>query len=145
MPSSSKPTSKNSLGLDLGSNSIGWAFIDQATGQPFSLGKCFLPSGMAAEAAANRRRKRAMRRAARRKAQQARRLPAIPIGQWVLQQIERKQTTLLHGLLGLLFAAFLLMAGIQHTNFQFWFNLAITVLLTWIAIKNSNGTPPKNN
>jgi hypothetical protein len=41
---------------------------------------------------------------------------------------------LLHGLLAILFATSILMA-VTIKDSQYWFNLAITILLGWIAVR----------
>jgi len=52
-----------------------------------------------------------------------------------IDKAKRLFPVFIHTLLALLFAGSLLLAVTNQKNFQFWFNLAITVLLGWIAIK----------
>ena len=53
----------------------------------------------------------------------------------VMDVVKKMFPVFIHSLLALLFAGSLLMALTNQKDFQFWFNLAITVLLGWIATK----------
>jgi len=98
------------LGLDLGTNSIGWALIDTDTNALV--------------------RQRIAYRQARRNTKRSVKKPSP-----LLDRIKRVWPVCIHILLAILLAGSLLMALIYQKDFQFWFNLAITVLLAWIANK----------
>jgi CRISPR/Cas system Type II protein with McrA/HNH and RuvC-like nuclease domain len=124
------------LGLDLGTNSIGWVLQDQAINKPIAINEGVFPEGITAQRSANRQH----RRLARRRAQRMSFLAQEQLPLWVpLKRIidftKRAFPIFIHTLLGLLLAGSLIMAITQAKDFQFWFNLAITVLLGWIAMK----------
>jgi|GEM_PF-6941387 hypothetical protein len=98
------------LGLDLGTNSIGWALIDTDTNTIA-------------------RRRIACRQAGRNTRISGKNSLAL------IDRIKRVWPVCIHILLAVLLAGSLLMALIQQKDFQFWFNLTITVLLGWVAAK----------
>jgi cation transport ATPase len=57
------------------------------------------------------------------------------ISRLFIEKVKKIFPVLTHALLALLFAGSLLMAAANTKDFQFWFSLAITVLLAWIALK----------
>ena len=128
------------LGLDLGTNSIGWAIVDTSANKLVDCGVKILPGVASLQA----HKRRMFSRAARRK--------NYRLAHSLLLSLQDKFTDLLckpivmdvmkklfpvfiHSLLALLFAGSLLMAVTNQKDFQFWFNLAITILLGWIAVK----------
>jgi hypothetical protein len=53
----------------------------------------------------------------------------------LFDKVKKLAPVFIHSLLAVLFIGSLLMAILHQKDFQFWFNLAITVLLAWIATK----------
>lgn len=130
---------KKVLGLDLGSNSIGWTLVDKSSKKIISCGVRIFPEAL-------QRRRYDRRRFLRTKGRHNQRFvdrflyllrnyfahlfytPAL------IDKIKKLAPVLIHPLLCFLFIGSMLMAFLSK-DFQFWFNLAITVLLGWIALK----------
>ena len=127
------------LGLDLGTNSIGWAVVDTSANKIMNIGVEIAP-----EAFIKLNERRRIARQIRRKnyrfatrlwlslQNKFTELICKPV---VMDAVKKLFPAFIHSLLALLFTGSLLMAVTNQKDFQFWFNLAITVLLGWIAIK----------
>lgn len=127
---------RRTLGLDLGKNSIGWAILNSDTNEIIEMGaKIISPDRQALRMV-----KRASRRHEKMESLKIKMasLAHTTFDRHRLQVIasiaKRIFPFLLHGLLTILFATSILMA-ITTKEFQFWFNLAITILLGWIALR----------
>ena len=127
------------LGLDLGTNSIGWAVVDTSANKIMNIGVEIAP-----EAFIKLNERRRIARQIRRKnyrfatrlwlslQNKFTELICKPV---VMDAVKKLFPAFIHSLLALLFTGSLLMAVTNQKDFQFWFNLAITVLLGWIATK----------
>jgi len=128
------------LGLDLGTNSIGWAIVDTDTNKLVDCGVRILPRPVSLQAHERRRLLRATRRKNYRFAHtlllplqdKFTELVCKPV---VMDAVKKLFPAFIHSLLAILFTGSLVMALTNQKDFQFWFNLAITVLLGWIALK----------
>lgn len=128
------------LGLDIGTNSIGWAIVDTATNKLVDCGVTILPGPVFLHAHERRRLLRVIRRKNYRLAHRLllslqdkfTELVCKPV---LMDVVKKMFPVFIHSLLALLFACSLVMALTNQKDFQFWFNLAITVLLGWIAVK----------
>lgn len=116
------------LGLDLGTNSIGWAIADTGNNKIIDCGVKIFPEALPG----NRSEQRAVYRQLIRRTQ---RLEESFYQPTFIDNVKRLFPVFIHSLLALLFAGSLLMAVTNQKDFQFWFNLAITVLHGWMAIK----------
>jgi len=128
------------LGLDLGTNSIGWAIVDTSTNKLVDCGVKIFPGTLPAHANQRRAAARQLRRKNYRFAHQfllylRYYFTELFYRPAFIDKVKRLVPVFIHSLLALLFAASLLMAVVTK-DFQFWFNLAITVLLGWIAFKS---------
>jgi len=128
------------LGLDLGTNSVGWALVDTSANKTISCGVRIFPEALQRHQHDRRRFLRGARRHNQRFAARFLYLlrnyfdhlfykPAL------MDIIKKLAPVFIHSLLCFLFIGSLLMAAVNRKDFQFWFNLAITVLLAWIATK----------
>ena len=128
------------LGLDIGSNSIGWALVDTSAGKIIDCGVRIFPEAL------NRRqhdRRRFLRAAKRHNQRFATRFLYLLRNYFahlfykpaILDKVKKLAPVLIHSLLAVLFIGSLLMAVLNAKDFQFWLNLAIAVLLAWIATK----------
>lgn len=130
---------KMTLGLDLGKDSLGWALIDNHANKIIGMGAKTISS----EREVQRKVKRILRRSTKNESLRVKTsaLAYPSLYRHHLQVIasiaERILPFLLHGLLAMLFVTSILMT-VTSKDFQFWFNLSITILLGWIAVKNKN-------
>ena len=127
------------FGMDMGSNSIGWALVDTSANKIIDFGVKIFPDALSRHAHERRRYLRTVRRHNQRFAARFLYLLRHHFTELLYQpvfiaKVKRLFPLLIHSLLALLLTVSLLMAVITK-DFQFWFNLAITVLLGWIAVK----------
>jgi len=128
------------LGLDLGTNSIGWAVRDTDNNKIINCGVKILPGPVSLHAHERRR----LLRVTRRKNYRLAHTLLLPLQDKftelvcklvVMDAVKKLFPAFIQSLLALLFTGSLVMALTNQKDFQFWFNLAITVLLGWIALK----------
>jgi len=127
-------------GLDIGSNSIGWALVDTSANKIVDCGVKIFSHALPVHA--NQRRIVA-RQLRRRNHRFAHRLllhlrhyfSELFYQSAFINKVKKLFPVFIHSLLALLLSLSLLMAAFTK-EFQFWFNLAITVLLGWIAFKS---------
>lgn len=128
------------LGLDLGTNSIGWAIIDTSADKIIDCGVKIFPEALQRHQHDRRRFLRVARRHNQRFAARFLYLlrnyfPQLFHKTSLLVKVKKLTPVFIHSLLAVLFVGSLLMAALHQKDFQFWFNLAITVLLAWIATR----------
>jgi CRISPR/Cas system Type II protein with McrA/HNH and RuvC-like nuclease domain len=128
------------LGLDLGTNSIGWALVDTSANKIISRGVRIFPEASQRHQHNRRRFLRVVRRYNQRFAAKFLYLlrnyfTHLFYQPSLIDKVKNLAPVFIHSLLAILFAGSLLMAALNQKDFQFWFNLAITVLLAWIALK----------
>ena len=128
------------LGIDIGTNSIGWAIVDTSSNSLIDCGVKIFPEALNRHQYNRRRFLSAARRHNQRFSARflylLRHYFAHLFYKASLTDKVKKLTPIfIHSLLAVLFIGSLLMAAFNQKDFQFWFNLAITVLLAWIATK----------
>ncbi len=137
------------LGLDLGTNSIGWALTDFQSNKIISQETRIFKN---TDSSLSSHQCRGYKRIIRRRKLHAQAIylsdshsPSAIVFYTlrILETTKKHFPVFIHALLPLLFTGSLLMAILHQKDFQYWFNLAITILLGWIAVKKENSE--KNN
>jgi len=114
------------LGLDLGTNSIGWAIIDDSSNKIIDCGKRIFPSSLNNE----RRLARQQRRTENKFVQRT-----LVINQ--LGVLWRRANPVI---LTLIFGSFItaLLTILNFSNWQFWLNSFLTILLATLTLLHTN-------
>jgi len=114
------------LGLDLGTNSIGWAIVDDSADKIVDCGVRIFPTSTNHERLLARQKRRTENRFVQRK----------------LSFYEKSQLSKLTNpiILTLVFCLFLtvLMIILNYSNWQFWLNISLTILITMLSLLHSN-------
>ena len=128
------------LSMDLGTNSIGGALVDTSANKIIDCGVRIFPEALPAHTNERRRIARQTRRKNYRFTYRFllslyHNYTQLFYSLSFIDKAKKIFPVFIHALLSVLFVGSLLMALINAKDFQFWFNLAITVLLGWIALK----------